>query len=292
MQVRSDIQSDIRNLSIAAPAAERVAVPVDVNVGSAASTMQLDFNTGGGGAGAALNVADTVTINGVQFTFTGAGGRSVAPGGSLQASLQSLVDAINADGTLSPIMTAALDPLNPRINLTAKQAGLGGNAFNVSAALQVGETVDANGAGAPNQNLGATNFINGASATQTAISIAHMNIGPDSKQGLEFIAALKDTTFVIDGYSTLIPAGANTLSSYAGVVTGVLRNQISQAKQSKEVSTLSLSNFTQQYKQVNGISKEEEQQKAIDGANYYRANLWMSSVLKQMRDELFSYLGR
>lgn len=283
MSVRPDILANVSNLSVGRPGSEISGLAIAVPVGQVKASITLAFT-----AGQQPNAADTVTINGTVFDFGGLGGRSVVMGGNLQATLGNLVNAINTDAYLSPIMQASI--VGDTITIEAKQAGVGGNGFTFASNLGAGgslATVSVNGGGAANNAGG--NFAGGVDAIQN-ISIPHSGIGFNSTNGLEALADLRDATFEI-GATSLVPASSNTLRGYAAFVSGAVLKQVVDVKRDAKVAEAVVTTLNTEYKSKHGISKEDQELKIMDWTEYFQANTVVWARIQRTNEEVLRIIS-
>jgi flagellar hook-associated protein FlgK len=253
------------DLSIGTYEASKNPGQINVKVGSieAANTMRFNGNPVNG---------STVTIDGVVYTF-GLGPNQVAVGANLQASLQNLVDRINATRTLSSKVSATLNVANDGIIITAKTSGTSGNGITLATTANLVIPL------VPNAHL-----IGGTDIDQL-VEGGYSEIGNDSKQILAWFANLDRNNVKMDNYE-------GSVHNCASIMIGMISNQVTQAKNLDKVTHEVLTQLDAKLKEEVGINKYDERMKLMEFMEYYQANLAAARYSNDLWKDFLNFINR
>lgn len=293
MSLRDDIADDPSKLALGR-AKQGAAVATAHTVGDATAQGTLTF------AGVPNMVANgTVTVAGRIFTFVAgapANSQEVQIGGNLQITLDNLRNAINNDRVTKNLVVA--DPLagvNSFI-LKAKAAGVGGNNLNISWNFNLaGPTLAYVNAAAVPVNIGAADA-NGATplgggTNKVATSpVLDYTLKPANQDVLEELSSLQTTTITLTD-DLALPNTSATLAGIASIVTGMLSNDLNEARTKSDIAKNVLTQTDKAVRQQSGISKEREYLKVMDQARLLTtlANLMaqVQNTIVKVEDILF-----
>lgn len=293
MSLRDDIADDPSKLALGR-AKQGAAIATAHTVGDATAQGTLTF------AGAPNMVANgTVTVAGRIFTFVAgvpANSQEVQIGGNLQLTLDNLRNAINNDRVTKNLVVA--DPLvaGNSFILKAKAAGLGGNNLGISWNFNgAGPTLAYVNAAAVPVNIGAadTQLVAtplGGGTNKVATSAVLDYTLKLTQEVLEDLSNLQTTTINLTD-DLALPNTSATLAGIASIVTGMLSNDLNEARTKSDIAKNVLTQTDKAVRQQSGISKEREYLKVMDQARLLTtlANLMaqVQNTIVKVEDILF-----
>jgi flagellar hook-associated protein FlgK len=284
LEVKQAIIDDVNQLAIA-QVQKNAGDDVAHIVGDAQASGELafDFNAGG------LAANDTVTIDGVAFTFAAApanGALQVLVGGDNAASLTNLRNKINAHSAFDNRIVAEFDGGN-NLKIKAFTPGTSGNDIQLSINLPGGATANYTpgvvGDAVPvpvaplNNNVlaplaGGTN--------KTAIEkVFSYNLEPNNKDMIKELSDLQSTLVAINAEG-IIPESLASLAGLATIVTGLLSNYASDAEMDSRIADTVLKQTDKLIKETSGIQREPEYLRALDLAQLMNALAHLLSMIQ------------
>lgn len=281
MSLRDDIASDPSKLALGR-AKQGASVQTAHTVGDTAAQGTLQF-------GGAIGNGDTITVAGQIFTFVAGpavNANQVVTGLNLQASIDNLIITINNHPQIKNLVQA-----DPRVGadtlvIKAKAAGLGGNAINVQANT-AGGNISYNAA-AGNNNINA-NLAGGTNKVATS-AVLDYTLKPANQDVLEELSSLQTTTITLTD-DLALPNTSATLAGIASIVTGMLSNDLNEARTKSDIAKNVLTQTDKAVRQQSGISKEREYLKVMDQARLLTtlANLMaqVQNTIVKVEDILF-----
>lgn len=281
MSLRDDIASDPSKLALGR-AKQGASVQTAHTVGDTTAQGTLQF-------GGAIGNGDTITVAGQIFTFVAGpavNANQVVTGLNLQASIDNLIITINNHPQIKNLVQA-----DPRVGadtlvIKAKAAGLGGNAINVQANT-AGGNISYNAA-AGNNNINA-NLAGGTNKVATS-AVLDYTLKPANQDVLEELSSLQTTTITLTD-DLALPNTSATLAGIASIVTGMLSNDLNEARTKSDIAKNVLTQTDKAVRQQSGISKEREYLKVMDQARLLTtlANLMaqVQNTIVKVEDILF-----
>ncbi len=296
MSLRDDIASDPSKLALGR-ARQGAAIQTAHTVGDVAAQGTLTFVGFGGPPNMVAN--GTVTIAGRVFTFVAGApvnSQEVQIGANLQVTLDNLRNAINNDRVTKNLVVA--DPLvgGNSFILKAKAAGVGGNNLNISWNFNgVGPTLAYVNAAAVPVNIAAADnngpaALGGGTDKVATSPVLDYTIKLANQEALEELSNLQTTTITLTD-DLALPNTSATLSGIASIVTGMLSNNLNEAKTKSDIAKTVLTQTDKSVRQQSGISKEREYLKVMDQARLLTtlANLMaeVQTTKKRVEEILF-----
>tara|TARA_B110000503_G_scaffold142295_1_gene238616 strand:- start:883 stop:3699 length:2817 start_codon:yes stop_codon:yes gene_type:complete len=253
-------------------------------VGDAQASGELAFNFGGGN----LAAGDTVTIDGVVFTFANPanGALDVLVGATDAASLVNLENKINAHPAFNNRIVAEFNGVN-NLKIKAVTPGTSGNAIGgVSINLAVGTAIYTPGVVGNAVPVPAL-LVNAAAATPLAggtnksatKQVFSYNLEPDNKDMIEKLSNLQSLLVAINTEG-IIPESLVSLAGLATIVTGLLSNYANDSKMDSEVASTVLEQTEKLIKETSGIQREPEYLRALDLAQLMNALAHLLSMIQ------------
>jgi flagellar hook-associated protein FlgK len=238
--------------------------------------------------GGAPQIADSITIQGVQLTFANPAltQNDIPIGGTQAISLTNLRNSINNHPKLSLLVTADLNlPLGDTLTITSKNLGISSNAIIVRADFNpfAGNTVDITPRGGaatgPGQVVNST--LGGGTNTNVQLPRFELNIGDEAADFFKEIEGLQNKLWDFEAIGS-VPSTKNTIFGYASFITSLLSNQLSAARADSQIAENIKKDLGDKLQDKIGINKDELILNLSDYAQSLSALIAISGVVTRL----------
>lgn len=238
--------------------------------------------------GGAPQIADTITIQGVELTFANPAlaQNDIQIGGTLAISLTNLRNSINNHPKLSLLVTADLNlPLGDTLTITSKNLGISSNAIIVGADFSpfAGSTVDITprGGAATGAMQNPVSTLGGGTDSNVQLPRFELNIGDEAADFFKEIESLQNKLWDFEAIGS-VPSTKNTIFGYASFITSLLSNQLNAAKADSQIAENIKKDLGDKLQDKIGIDKDEQILKLSDYAQSLSALIAISGVVTRL----------
>ena len=285
LEITQAIVDDVNQLAIA-QVQKNAGADVVHSVGDVQASGELVFAFGGGN----LAVGDTVTIDGVTFTFAalpanGALEVLADAGGNNVASLTNLQNKINAHPAFNNRINAEFNVINT-FQITALTRGSSGNNIQVATDLSISgggnataSYMAAGGAAGVQQAINPLSPLAGGTNKFATEKVFSYNLEPGSKQVFETLSNLQSSLVSINAEG-IVPEAVASLAGLATIVTGLLSDYVNEAEIDSKVAATVLEQTDKLIKENSGIQREPEYLRALDLAQLMNALAHLLSMIQ------------
>jgi hypothetical protein len=285
LEVTQAIVDDVNQLAIG-QVQKNAGADVVHSVGDVQASGELVFAFGGGN----LAVGDTVTIDGVIFTFSGAPAAGplqvlADAGGNNAASLTNLQNKINAHPAFNNRIIAEFNGINT-FKITALTPGISGNNIQVATDLSVSGGGNATasyvlvgGVAGVQQAVNPLSPLAGGTNKFATEKVFSYNLEPGSKQVVETLSNLQSSLVAINAEG-IVPAAVASLAGLATIITGLLSDYANESEIDSRVAATVLEQTDKVIKENSGIQREPEYLRALDLAQLMNALAHLLSMIQ------------